>query len=136
MTGATTDPNALRAVAPAMSFIEHLAEKRIAEAMARGDFDDLPGAGKPLTLEDDGMVPEDLRAAYRMLRNAGYLPPELQLLNEIRNAEDLLRAMDESPERQRITQRLAVLRARLGERRSRALEAVAYRDRLRHTLDR
>lgn len=60
-----------------------LAERRIAEAIARGDFDNLPGAGKPLALEDDPLVPEELRIAYRLLRNAGFLPPELEAVAEI-----------------------------------------------------
>ena len=54
-----------------------IAERRIQEAIERGEFDDLPGKGKPLHLgEDDRSVPEELRMAYRMLKNAGLLPPE------------------------------------------------------------
>jgi Domain of unknown function (DUF1992) len=55
-----------------MLALELLAERKIAEAIERGEFDDLPGAGKPLELEDDPLVPEELRMAYRILRNAGY----------------------------------------------------------------
>jgi len=43
--------------------------------MSRGDFDGLPGAGRPLVLDDDPLVPEDLRLAYRILKNAGFVPP-------------------------------------------------------------
>ena len=57
---------------------------RIAEAMAEGAFDDLPGAGKPLALDDDTLVPEDLRVAYRILKNAGFLPPEVESRRETR----------------------------------------------------
>ena len=59
-----------------MLALELLAEKRIAQAIERGEFDHLPGQGKPLDLEEDPMVPEDLRMAYRILRNAGYAPAE------------------------------------------------------------
>ena len=45
------------------------AEQRILEAQTQGVFDDLPGAGAPLKLDDDAMVPEELRAAYRILKN-------------------------------------------------------------------
>lgn len=124
----------LAAALPPMTALDLLAEQRIAEAMASGEFDRLPGAGKPLQLEDDALVPEALRAAYRLLRSAGYLPPDLLLLREIRDAEDLLRAIEEPLERAGALHRLAVLRARLGERRGRALEAVAYRARLRQVL--
>jgi len=70
-----------------MLVLELLAERKIEEAIARGEFDDLPGAGRPLELADDPLVPEDLRVAYRILRNAGYVPPEVQTLNQIADLE-------------------------------------------------
>jgi hypothetical protein len=70
-----------------MLVLELLAERKIEEAIARGEFDDQPGAGRPLELDDDPLVPEDLRVAYRILRNAGYAPPEVQTLNQIADLE-------------------------------------------------
>ena len=67
--------------------LDFLAEKRIAEAVSRGDFDDLPGAGRPLELGDDSLIPEDLRLAYRILKNAGFVPPEVEAINEIAELE-------------------------------------------------
>jgi hypothetical protein len=58
-----------------MWLIDQLVEARISDAQARGEFDNLPGAGKALQLQDEAPVPEELRAAYRLLKNAGYLPP-------------------------------------------------------------
>ncbi len=55
-----------------------IAERKIAEAIANGELDGLPGAGKPLDLDDDPLVPEDLRMAYRILKNAGYAPAEVR----------------------------------------------------------
>jgi Domain of unknown function (DUF1992) len=60
--------------------LDFLAERRIAEAVSRGELDDLPGAGRPLDLDDDRLVPEDLRAANRILKNAGVAPPEVKKL--------------------------------------------------------
>lgn len=61
-----------------MHFLELLAEQRLKEAIERGDFDELPGCGKPLPEEDiNPFIPVENRAAYRVLKNAGYLPPEL-----------------------------------------------------------
>lgn len=60
-----------------------LVERKIAEAIARGEFDNLPGAGKPLDLDDDPLVPEELRIANRILRNAGFVPPELAQLAQV-----------------------------------------------------
>jgi len=83
-----------------MDLFAVIAERRILEAMERGEFDDLPGKGKPLNLEDeDPMVPEELRMAYRMLKNAGLLPPELELRKEILRLQDLLDAVRDEGER-------------------------------------
>lgn len=80
--------------------LEIIAEERIREAIEKGEFANLPGAGKPLRLEDDSMVPEDLRIAYKILKNAGCIPPELELRKEILTLRDLLRtAEDENAKR-------------------------------------
>ena len=60
--------------------LDFIAEQRIAEAIANGDFDDLPGSGKPLELDDDSLLPEELRLAYRILKNAGFVPQEIESL--------------------------------------------------------
>ncbi|MGE5338582.1 MAG: DnaJ family domain-containing protein [Gemmatimonadota bacterium] len=63
--------------------IAALVERRIEEAAARGEFDNLPGAGQPLDLDEDFLVPEELRIAHRILKNSGYVPPEAQHLAEV-----------------------------------------------------
>lgn len=78
-----------------MYLLEIIAEERIREAMARGEFANLPGAGKPLHLEDDAMVREELRIAYKILKNAGCIPPELELRKEILTLRDLLRTIED-----------------------------------------
>lgn len=60
-----------------------IAEERIREAMERGEFDNLELKGKPLEIREDPFVPEELRIAYRMLKNAGFLPKEVELRKEI-----------------------------------------------------
>ena len=77
-----------------MLLLEKIAEKKIREAIERGEFANLPGAGKPLRLEDDSMIPEDLRVAYKILKNAGCIPPELELRREIITLRDLLRSIE------------------------------------------
>ncbi len=70
-----------------MRYIDKLAEPRMQEAVGRGEFDNLPGTGKPLALDDDTFVPPELRVAYRVLQNAGYLSRDLQLRSEISDVE-------------------------------------------------
>jgi len=75
-----------------------IAEKRIQEAIERGEFENLPGKGKPLPLEDDSHIPQELRMAYKILKNAGCLPPELLLKKEIREIKELLNDMEDEKE--------------------------------------
>ena len=55
----------------------------ISEAIERGEFDDLPGKGKPIDLTAYFDTPEDLRVAYAMLKGADIRPHEIELLQEI-----------------------------------------------------
>jgi hypothetical protein len=103
-TAAAQDPEVL---------IDTIAEERILKALAEGAFEILPGAGRPLSLEDEPLVPEDLRTAYRLLKNAGYLPPEVSLRREIRSAGVLLTSALAPEERERAGRRLEYLLGKL-----------------------
>ena len=97
----------------------------------------LSGEGKPLQLDDDSAVPEALRAAYRILKNAGFLPPELQLHKQVREAQQLLQQLPES-ERSRAGARLELLQLRLLANRRRPVNLLLedrYRQRLLERLD-
>lgn len=61
--------------------LDQIVERRILEAQAQGDFDGLPGTGAPLELDDDRLVPQEVRVAHRVLRNAGLVPPEVEQLH-------------------------------------------------------
>ncbi|MEZ5444844.1 MAG: DUF1992 domain-containing protein [Gammaproteobacteria bacterium] len=75
-----------------MQILDMLAEQRILEAIERGEFDDLPGRGRPLDLDEDMTVPEELRVAYRILKNAGFLPREVEMRREMHDVRELIRA--------------------------------------------
>ena len=47
-----------------------IAERKIAEALEQGAFDNLPGRGQPISIDDDAYTPPHMRAANRILRNA------------------------------------------------------------------
>ena len=78
-----------------MWLIDAIAEQKIQAAIERGELDNLPGAGKPVPDDDLSMVPEHLRAGYRLLKNAGFLPPELAGAARLKQAEDLLRRIED-----------------------------------------
>ena len=100
-----------------MLALDLLAEQKIAEAIERGELDDLPGAGRPLDLDDDALVPEELRLAYRILKNAGYVPAEVSELNELAQLERLVAAGEADVEAQsKALRRLALLRTRVDAR--------------------
>lgn len=112
-----------------MYLLDQIAEGRIEEAIESGAFDNLPGTGEPLALDDDSMVPEQLRTAYRILKNSGHLPQEITVHSEIRDVESLIGRVQEGAQRAVAVKRLSLLRARLGSERcgNLALQDEYYR---------
>lgn len=104
-----------------LHFMASQAERRIQEAQKEGAFDHLPGEGRPLNLEDDSAVPAELRMAYKVLKNAGYLPPELEDRKEISTILDLLENCDEGAEKLHQMQKLEVILMRMKNRRARSV---------------
>ncbi len=80
---------------------QKIIEEKIREAVERGEFDDLPGKGEPLKIEDESRLPEDLRLSHKILKNANCLPPELELRKEIRQMEELLDGIPDEKEKYR-----------------------------------
>lgn len=85
---------------------ESLVEQRIKQAQERGEFDNLEGMHKPLKFTDSN-VPEELRLAHKILKNAGFVPPEVEIRKKIRTTEDLLdNANYDTDERRKLTKKL------------------------------
>jgi hypothetical protein len=80
-----------------MDIFRKIAERRINEAVQRGEFENLSLAGQRLDLERDAHVPDDLKMAYRLLRNAGMVPEEVQLLRAV---ADLRKELADCPDPQ------------------------------------
>jgi hypothetical protein len=110
-----------------MDLIDQLAEQHIQRAIERGELSNLPGAGKPLPADDLAMVPEHLRAGYRLLKGAGFIPPELEALREIKDVETLLACTEDPGERSQHLRRLRLLETRLLEGRGHGLAAAVQR---------
>jgi hypothetical protein len=83
---------------------DKLAEQKIREAMKAGEFDRLEGAGRPVNLDAYFSTPEELRAGYAVLKSAGVLPEEAQLLGEINELKVRLEACRDAAERERLKQ--------------------------------
>lgn len=88
---------------------ERIVEERILKAQKKGEFENLVGSGKPLKFNDNWCIPEELRLAYKILKNADCLPPEIELKKEIKQTEDLLTGMKETSEKYRILKKLNFL---------------------------
>ena len=63
--------------------IEKFVEEQVRRAIEAGEFDDLPGKGKPIDLRGYFETPEDLRMAYSILKSNNFVPEEVELLREI-----------------------------------------------------
>ena len=97
-----------------MWLLDQWAERHIIDAQIKGEFENLPGSGERLTLDDDSHVPAELRAGYRLLKNAGCLPPELEQRKEAIQLLDLLKGIrKDDPQYQEVTRRLSLLELKL-----------------------
>lgn len=90
----------------------HLVERHLAEAERAGCFRNLPGAGRPLALEDLSAVPEELRAGYILLKSQGFVPPELEARKQWLRLADLLAACVDPDDREPLRRQVARARER------------------------
>lgn len=97
---------------------ELLAERRIAEALARGDLEHLPGAGRPLVFDDDPLVPAEQRMFSRVLRQAGFVPNGVLLRKEIAELRREIAALPPGERRDAVRRHLLELVLRLDESRA------------------
>ncbi|MDD2463118.1 MAG: DUF1992 domain-containing protein [Desulfobulbus sp.] len=106
-----------------LSTIQQIAERKILQAMEEGTLPDLSHwKNKPLPQEDLSNIPPDLRMAYRLLKNAGYVPEEVALKKEITRLEQLLTTCTEEKEKVRQLRRIGLLRTKLECRMGRSIE--------------
>jgi len=82
--------------------MERPIDKMIREAQARGEFDNLPGKGKPQKLDDDSGIPAELRLGYSVLKSGGYVPPEVQWLRDIETLREELESCSDEKRRDEI----------------------------------
>lgn len=96
-----------------MSILDEWAERHIKKALEQGELSSLKGEGKPLILEDNSHVPESLRASYHLLKNAGFLPTQIQDRKEAITLAEILSTLTETDDNQQLQKRLALLELKL-----------------------
>ncbi|GIN74602.1 hypothetical protein J14TS2_50770 [Bacillus sp. J14TS2] len=89
-----------------MDRFERMTEEKIRKAYEEGAFDHLPGAGKPLPPDSLQGIPDDLKMAYRMMKNAGFSPDEMNVKKEIMSIEDLIRHSEDKMEKDELKKEL------------------------------
>lgn len=92
---------------------DSIVEQRIQDAIREGKFRDLPGHGKPLELEDDSNIPEELRLSFKVLKNAGMVPEELELNAEVRRLEDMIEGLTDVNSKLRAMKKLDFLKKKI-----------------------
>ena len=118
---------------------DKIVEQRIRAAQKNGDFENLEGTGKPLRFDDNDNIPEDLRLAYKILKNADMTPPEIEMKKEILRTEDLLRGMKDTAEKYRTLKKLNFMIMKLNTIRNSNIEFDTpqyYSDKLINRLER
>jgi hypothetical protein len=95
-----------------MDPLHRIAEQRLREAIDAGQFDDYPGKGEPLELEDLSHLDPEMRAAYILLKGHGFISEESDLRAQIVSVHTLLAACRNAEEREVLTERERRLRLR------------------------
>ncbi|MBV8046887.1 MAG: DUF1992 domain-containing protein [Paludibacterium sp.] len=96
-----------------ISLLDILAEQRIVDAIARGEFDHLPGAGQPLELDDNPLIPPEMRMVNRILKNAGVTPRDVSLRKEIAELREAIAACPPGERRDALKRELGTMLLKL-----------------------
>ncbi len=108
-----------------MDSLARIAEQKILQAMEKGELTSERLKNKPLPLDDDRFVPDDLKMAYKILKNSGYLPPEIEEKKEVQRLEELILATEDEHERVKQMKKLDLLLMKIDAKRSRPTSIVS-----------
>ena len=102
-----------------MDSLRLIAERKIAKAIQEGTLNIEGWKGKPLPMEDDHLVPDDLKMAYKILKNSGFLPPEIEAKKEIHKLEEMIAQTEDEHVRVKQIKKLNFLLTKLNCQRNR-----------------
>lgn len=119
-----------------MEALRIIAEKRIAQAIEEGSLRTDGWKNKPLPREDDHMVPPELKMAYKILKNSGYMPPELETRKEIYNLEEMISKTEDEQTKLRQLKKLNALIFKLSTQRQGNVNLEGEQDYFRKVVER
>ena len=119
-----------------MESLARIAEQKILEAMKTRKLTSEKWKNKPLPLDDDRHIPDDLKMAYKILKNSGYLPPEIEEKKEVQRLEELIAATEDEHERLRQMKKLNVLLMKIDAKRSKPSNIAQQDDYYRRVVER
>jgi DnaJ homologue, subfamily C, member 28, conserved domain len=87
----------------AMSGVDEIIRQWVQKVEATGELRKIPGFGEPFQF-DDGFLetPTELRMAYKILKNAGYVPAEIELLQKLAAMREELNATQDVSRRREL----------------------------------
>jgi hypothetical protein len=107
-----------------LKLLEDNIGRHLAESEASGELKQAASYGKPLDFGDGyDETPADLRMGYKILKDAGVVPPEVEFMQRIEAQRIAAEALPEGSQRQAALKQLAEMRQQLALR----LEAIGRR---------
>lgn len=119
-----------------MNPLTRIAERKISKAIEEGELTFEKWKNKPLILHDDHFVPADLKMAYKILKNAGYLPPEIEEKKEIQRIEELIASTEDEHVRLKQMRKLNLLLMKVDARRKNPTSIMSQDDYYRKVVER
>ncbi|WP_141430589.1 DUF1992 domain-containing protein [Bacillus sp. 03113] len=89
-----------------MDVFSLIAEEKIKRSYEEGEFNNLPGFGQPLPQDELSSVPQELRMAYKILKNAGYIGEDSRLQNEMMTIEKLIKKCEDPKEKDMLVKKM------------------------------
>ena len=119
-----------------MNPLTRIAEQKISQAIEDGSLTFDKFKNKPLPKSNDQFVPDDLKMAYKILKNSGYLPPEIEEKKEIQRIEELIASTEDEHVRLKQMKKLNVLLMKADTRRKTPANLEAQQDYYRKVVER
>ncbi|MBU0908942.1 MAG: DUF1992 domain-containing protein [Proteobacteria bacterium] len=119
-----------------MFLLTRIAERKISQAIEDGSLDFAKWKNVPLPQDDDPLVPDDLKIAYKMLKNDGYVPPEIEAKKEIQTLEELISRTEDEHVRLKQMKKLNVLLMKMEASRKTPTNLAAQDDYYRKVVER